>query len=647
MRALRLEHAITAAVALGLAGLGLAEGGFAPTAYGATAIVVWGAVLLGLATGALPRGPLPGAGIAAGLMLGGFAALTALSIAWASDNGRAFEDVVRALAYVGTFVLVLVASRRGEAAPWLRGIAIGLAAVAVIALAARFEPRLFGEPDADLRRILPAAAGRLTYPIGYWNGLAASMATAAVLMAWLAATSASRVARSLAVAVMPIVLLALWATGSRGGIGAAAIAFTVLVVFGPGRGALLVNAAPGVLSGAVLVAIALGHDNLFDYPGTPVGQAEAASMLLATVLTVLVTGSLRFVFDRPLGRLAALRPSRRALQATAAVGAIAALAAVVVVDPVERFEEFKAPPSEEEIRLGTDRLFDSGGSGRYQFWEAAVDAFAAEPLGGQGSGGYGPYWLEHRQYPLVATRAHSLLFETLAELGVVGAAFVVGFFAIAGWCAVSRCRRAVAVPELGPAAAVVTVGALAALVDWIWDLPAVFVPVVVAVALLTGAATQPPSRAGSTAAVRGEVRSRRRFAGGVGVLLVAWVAICAAGLLLLSDRALEASRDAAARGDLAAAFDAAADARDLEPWAAEPRVQLALLYAHAGDSPKAIETLKEAIDRAPRDFELYFTLALIQYSEGDVAESKRNFRIARSLNPLDPLVAGQPIDPSA
>jgi hypothetical protein len=59
MQSSRLEHAITAVVALGIAGLGLAEGGFAPTAYAATSVLVWGAVLIGLAAGVFPRAPVP------------------------------------------------------------------------------------------------------------------------------------------------------------------------------------------------------------------------------------------------------------------------------------------------------------------------------------------------------------------------------------------------------------------------------------------------------------------------------------------------------------------------------------------------------------------------------------------------------------
>jgi tetratricopeptide (TPR) repeat protein len=637
MHHLRLEHAITAAVALGLAGLALAEGGFAPTAYAATAALVWGAVVIGLATGVLPRSAIPGPAIVAGLMIGGFAALTGLSIAWAADNGRAFEDVVRALAYVGIFVLVVIASRLAGAAVWLRGLAIGLVAIAAIALLARFEPGLFGNPDAELREVLPAAGGRLTYPIGYWNGLAAAMASAVVLFGWIGATGSSRLGRGLAVAALPAVVLALWATDSRGGIVAAGLGFAALVAFGPKRLALIVNTALGVVAGTVLALLASGRDDLFENPGTPAADSEAGAMLLLTLAAVALTGLVRYALDRPFANLAEVRVSPRTRRIAVAVAVAGLLAAIVAADPIERFETFKAPPSSDEIRLGRDQFLSSGGSGRYQFWETAIDAFAEAPIGGQGSGGYGPYWLEHRDYQLIATRAHSLAFESLAELGLAGFALVVGFLATAVVTAVRRRRARRWAPELGAVVGVLTVGVLAAAVDWTWDLPAVFALAVVAVALLVGPATLPTANGDPPRPPAGEARSRRRFAGGVSVLLVAWIAICAAGLLLLADRSLESSREAASRGDLEAAIEAAADARDLEPWSAEPRTQLALLYERAGEHAAALESMQDAIERAPRDFELYLVLARLQFTDGDLSGSWRSVLRARELNPLDPL----------
>ncbi len=250
---------------------------------------------------------------------------------------------------------------------------------------------------------------------------------------------------------------------------------------------------------------------------------------------------------------------------------------MIALDPVQRFEDFKEPPQASDVADSQLDLLRGGGSGRYQFWASAVDAFEAEPVHGVGAGGYGPYWLEHREIPIPATRAHSLLFEILAELGIGGLALILGFFAVA---AVAGCRRWLGDREWsapGPALAVLAAGVLASSIDWTWDLPAVFAPTVVAAAILTGPATLRAEHVGA-AGVFGTAHSRRRFAAGVCVLLVAWVAICASGLLLLSDSAIRSSAGALERDDVESALSSAENAVDLQPWAAEPRIQQALVY---------------------------------------------------------------------
>ncbi len=627
----RFEHIVTVAVAAGVAGLALAEGGFPPTAFAATALVVWTAVVIGLAIGSWPRAEPPPAALAAGLCLAGLAALTALSVTWASDNGRAFEDTVRALAYLGIFVLVIVASRRGEARAWLRGLAAGLVIVAGVALLARYEPSLFGSPDADLARDLPAALGRLSYPIGYWNGLAATMAAAIVLCAWFAATGTTRRARSLAVAAMPLPLLALWITDSRGGIIAALIAIAILVTAGPARPRLLANLALGSVAAAALVVLAEQREELLNNPVDPAALGQGDEMLAFTIVAAIVAGAARFFADAPLQRL---EVSRGLGRAAIAVAVIACLVAVVAADPIERWDEFKAPPTAEELADGEVGLLRGGGSGRWQFWETAVDAFESEPVKGVGAGGYGPYWLEHREIALDATRAHSVAFEALAELGLVGLALLLGFFGVAGVSGVRRAIGADAAFDIGPVLALLGVGAAAAAVDWTWDLPAVFIPTVIAAGLLVGPATLPTTGDGGPAGWFGTARSRRRFAGGVVVLLVAWLSICASGLLLLADNRLERSRDASAEGDLEGAFDAANDAIDLEPWAAEPRTQLALLYEKSGDIPAARAALDEAIERSPRDFQLYLLEARFAAADDDPDAAAAALARAAELNPL-------------
>ena len=595
--------------------------------------------VVGLAVGIAPRSQTPNAAWATGAALAAFAALLALSLAWSSDDGHGFEDVVRALAYLGTFVLVVAASKRAEARPWLAGLAIGLTAIAAIALLARFEPSWFGNPDADLAQSLPAALGRLTYPIGYWNGLAAVTAAAIALLTWFAAASASRWWRSLAVAALPVVMLALWITDSRGGIIAAAIAIAILVAIGPARTRLLANLAVGLAGAAVLIAVAESRDQLLNNPVDPAAAGQGDTMLLVTLLVVGAVLAVRYLLDGPLQTVSVSRTVGRAALIGAAV---LALAGIVAVDPIQQFDEFKQAPTAADVESGDVGFLRGGGSGRYQFWETAVDAFAGAPVEGVGASGYTPYWFEHRE---VADPGDPRALGRLRDPGRARPARASPpwppsspFAAVAG---IRRLRAAAAVSETAPALALLAVGLAAAAVDWTWDLPAVFGIAVVAAALLSGPATLPGPDPGPTRQARGEARSRRRFAAGVALLLIAWISICGSGLLLLSAHSLESSRDAAARGDVEAAIEAANDAIDLQPWAAEPRTQLALVYEQGGDLDEARKAIAEAIERAPDDYRLRLLAARMASSEGDAAAARRELLEAQRLNPRDPGIAAQ------
>ncbi len=46
--------------------------------------------------------------------------------------------------------------------------------------------------------------------------------------------------------------------------------------------------------------------------------------------------------------------------------------------------------------------------------------------------------------------------------------------------------------------------------------------------------------------------------------------------------------------------------------------------------------MRGAIERSPRDFELYLLRARIELEGGDLAAAETSFEHARRLNPLDP-----------
>ena len=176
--------------------LALFDGGFAPEAIGIACVAVWVALAALLASGRIGFGNATGALAWTAGSFAGFAALTAVSTGWASDDAAAFQELNRWLLYLGVVVLVALASRRGSFRAWLAGIAIGGVAIALVALGSRLLG--FGG-DAELALQLPLAAERLSYPLGYWNGLGylmAMIATLAVLVRRHAAATASPASRS-------------------------------------------------------------------------------------------------------------------------------------------------------------------------------------------------------------------------------------------------------------------------------------------------------------------------------------------------------------------------------------------------------------------------------------------------------------------
>jgi hypothetical protein len=634
-RHLTIQHGLTTAVAAASVAIALADGGFYPSGFGTFSLVCWAIVIVGLAAGFLPRAELPRQAVIAGSALGGLAALTALSMAWTSDQGAAFDDAIRVLGYAGLFLLVAIATRSGDAPAWLRGLAIGTTVVAGLALLARLEPSLLGHPERELAAQVPSEANRLSWPIGYWNGLAALLAVSVGLLAWLGASAGTRGGRTAAIAALPLPMLGLYATTSRGGMIAAAIAVAVLVVAGPRRLRLSLSAAAGIGVGGVLVVIASRRDALFDQPGSALAASQGDEVLAMVIGTLVVVGALRYWLDPWLERLESPTLSRRAWTVIGVAAAAVAVAALIAADPAERWEEFKSPPTSAETAGERDVLSRGGSSGRWQFWTAAYDAFEAEPVRGIGAGGYPDWWNQHGSLPVDTGNAHSLAMDALSELGMVGIIVVLIFFGVVLVVGVGRVRA----DRRGDGAAAAALALFAAalvgvIADWTWDLAAVFAPAVVAAGLLTGPATLPVEV--ERVPIRGEARSRRRFAAGVALLAFAWIAVCASGLLVAARYEITESKNASADGDLTTAAEKANNAMDLEPWAAEPRRRLAEVMLAAGNLPEAQKAITEAIDRAEDDPELWLIAAQIELAGDNRILAIAHVERAKELAPRAP-----------
>src|SRR5262249_41553720 len=156
-----------------------------------------------IAFGLLPRQPAPRVSFVLGVLLAAFALWTSASLLWSVSAEKSIDEVDRALLYLGAFTLVSAVSSRRSLAPSIAGLATALSAVAAVALVARLIPGSFSGRGVSV--FLPASATRLSFPLGYWNGLAILVALAVPLLLGVAVSAHSPVARGLSLAPIPII----------------------------------------------------------------------------------------------------------------------------------------------------------------------------------------------------------------------------------------------------------------------------------------------------------------------------------------------------------------------------------------------------------------------------------------------------------
>jgi tetratricopeptide (TPR) repeat protein len=121
----------------------------------------------------------------------------------------------------------------------------------------------------------------------------------------------------------------------------------------------------------------------------------------------------------------------------------------------------------------------------------------------------------------------------------------------------------------------------------------------------------------------------------VGALAVTLSLLGVAFAGLVGNIALSDSARAARAGDWKAAIEHAERARTWAPWSAEPEQKIGDAELALDRSSRARASYKRAIQKAPRDWSLWFDLA--RASTG--AERQRALARAAELNPLSPEIA--------
>src|SRR5918992_4235902 len=189
--------------------LGFDEGGYAPASWvwAAALLVVVAVVLVGRRP-ARP-GPLELA------FVGGLAGLflwTLISVWWSIDRTGSILDAQRLLLYVATAAALVLVAGRGSREAMLLGTLAGIAAVCLAGLV----DVAVGDDPVGAFTADPGSEDRLSEPVGYANALAL-IAAMGVLIALGLALNAARAVRIAYVAVLPLFVVTLYLTYSRGG----------------------------------------------------------------------------------------------------------------------------------------------------------------------------------------------------------------------------------------------------------------------------------------------------------------------------------------------------------------------------------------------------------------------------------------------
>lgn len=607
--------------------LGLKGGGYDPLVHGQVGIAVWWILLVGVLIGALPTGKMGVLAWATLGLLAVFVAWTALSLGWTESTERTSADLARVAAYIGVFALALFAAGKDSVRSIVSSVAAGIALVGVVALLSRLHPAWF--PNAgQTAAFLNPGQERLSYPLNYWNGLAALIAIGLPLLLQVAADAKSVLARGLASASLPALILAAFFTLSRAGIAAAVLALLIFLILAADRLPKLLTLLVGGAGGALLVLAANGRESLRGGLLNPTAAEQGNEMLLMTVLVCIAVGALQVGISlilRKWGRPSWTRVPRRHSLIATSLAALVALIALVAFDAPDRaadgWSEFKQSSGPGD---GTGRLGSAAGQSRYQFWSSAVEENATRPLTGTGSGTFEYWWTRNGGLAEIVRDTHSLYLQTLGELGIVGLALLAAFLLMILIGGGRELLRSIPTERslLAAALAGCVAFCLTAAFDWMWQIPVLAVALLLlASALVRGPLPRPDGAAG--------IRLPQRL--GVAVLAIA--AIVAIAIPLTSASFVRQSEADARSGDLVGALNAAVTAQNVQPHAATPRLQEALVRERLGEFGLAADAARAATVRESTNWRTWFVLSRLEAERGRAGPAVAAYRRAKSLNP--------------
>jgi hypothetical protein len=584
-----------------------------------------------------------------------------LSISWAQAKGAALQGSNRALLYLIMFTLMtLIPWRARTATIALVVFVLGLGGTAVVVLL-----RL---ASADSVAGL-FTVGRLAAPTGYFNSNAAlfticalvgtALACRAELPAFIRGLLAGSATAGLQLSVM---------AQSRGWLFTLPLILLLAVLIVPDRARFVLTAIPPAAATAIsahkLVAIFNDHTSGALNAGARSIGHEAVILIVAVVVLVTVIAWADTLIPRRRRVPRAVRIGGSLLLAVAVISAGAVgVSKATHNDPVgfvkRQWDGFSHPIQ----RFGQGSYFATVGSGRYDFWRVALDAFTAHPIGGLGQDNFEDFYLTHRHTREEPLWTHSLELRLLVHTGAVGFALFAIFIG-AAIAAIFRSRRRRGPPLTRIAAAAALLPAVSWLVhgslDWFWEIPAMTGPALGFLAMggtlsaepLDQAEIAPTDKAARRRAAQGRAvaRSRSRHSAGHGwagasplarvlFVLPALVVVVVATLVLtlpyLSVREVSLAGDTGLANPAGALRDYQR-AADLNPLNPDAGTRAGLLALSAGEPMIAKQRFTQAIDREAGSWLPWLGRGLAQSALGELQQARQSLRRAYAINRIQP-----------
>ncbi len=652
-----------------------------------------GAVVAGVVVLA-PHGTRAYGSWSAGLLLA-FCALTGLSVVWSVAPDASWQDAGRMLAYSGVFAaaIAVVWIAPGGWRVLLGGVVLATVAVCVYALLTKTLPDQLDATDIY---------ARLHAPYGYWNAIGLTAAMGAIGCLWLGARRAGHaLLTALAYPAMGVMLVTLMLAYSRGALVALAVGVIAWMALVPLRlrGARVLIS--GALGAAPVVAWDFSRHALSSERVALAARTTAGhqlGVLLATMVIALALAGIAIGFfgDRRAGWVGSKSGTRNAAGVTLGVLVVLAVLGLGASLALSK-RGFTGTISHDLSSLtdpnakvpNTPGRLTAVSSVRARYWKEALEIFEAHPALGAGAAGYETARLRYRTVPIDVRQAHGYVVQTLADLGIAGAALTLAL--LFAWMAAAgrsthpfnrrwHARRSPLAIGWGSAPAAYTperVGLLSMLcivmvfgahsfADWTW-----YVPGNACVALLCAGwiAGRGPLKGGNRAAPAGSPAAeptldshseqtatsavtngsrpsgrsagvRLPAAGELGALRVGIAATVVAGALLAAwtewqpQRSVDASEQAFAllKRNPVGALSAAQAGVERDPLSASALFRLAAIQNTTGQSALARATLQKAVRLQPSNPETWTALGEYDMSR-DPHAAVEELRAAVYLNP--------------